>query len=363
MLRVTGGVASGAGGAASDVGAAATSASAAAGGTGAAAARAIATNLAIPAALGAALPGSSGGFGAAVLLFSADVSAWAPRAGFFGLGTGSYTPGEASFRTLEVAAAATTCDATPREGAAVEVEMCQAGAAGQAFELWLPRNTAAADFSYTTLPSFDAPDLDCGNGAALPPPSTGWPFACADNYTAALNGSAPAGAGCACVAWNSNGYAKRSFADLEVYAFGSVSLSVLQPPLGQLRLSANTSLCLAVGTENGGALVLAACADDADGAAIPPAQLFGLSRSIAVDGAALGGPLLIGQDQKGPAPVPGSSACVDIWDLSFDVDHVVRSGGWNAGSNQIFSFPWGVRSPMLVRAPHMDVCLGACAEL
>ena len=138
---------------------------------------------------------------------------------------------------------------------------------------------------------------------------------------------------------------------------------MLQPPLGQLRLSANTSLCLAVGVEDGGALVLAACADDAVGSAIPPAQLFGLSRSIVVDGASLGGPLLYAQDRRGPDPVGGGSACVDVWDLSFDVDHVVRGGGWNEGSNQVFSMPWGFRTPMLVRAPHMDVCLGACAAL
>ena len=301
--------------------------------------------------------------GAAVLLFSADVGSWAPRAGFVGIATGGYTPFEASFRTLDIAAAATTCDAAPAEGAAVEVEMCQAGAKGQTFELWLPRDTAAADFSFTTIPAFDAPDEDCG--AQLAPPSTAWAGACADNLTAVLNGSAPGGGGanCACVAFNSNGYPKRAFADLEVYAYGSVSLNVLQPPLGQLRLSANKSLCLAVGVENGGALVLAACADDAVGAAIPPSQLFGLSRSIVVDGASLGGPLLYGQDQKGPGPVPGSSACVDVWDLSFDVDHVVRGGGWNSGSNQIFSFPFGFGAPMLIRAPHMDVCLGACAEL
>jgi hypothetical protein len=84
--------------------------------------------------------------GASLLLFSADVGAWAPRAGFFGVGTGSYTPNEAVFRSLSINAASTTCDAAPAEGAPVEVEMCQAGSAGQTFELWLPRDTAAGAF-------------------------------------------------------------------------------------------------------------------------------------------------------------------------------------------------------------------------
>ena len=298
--------------------------------------------------------------GASLLLFSADVGAWAPRAGFFGVGTGSYTPNEAVFRSLSINAAATTCDAAPAEGAPVEVEMCQARSAGQTFELWLPRDTAAGAFSYSSIPSFDAPDEDCGKFGS---DSSTWLGACAGNYTAVLNGSVAPGSGCSCVAWNSNGYGKAAFSDLEVYAYGSVSLNVLQPPLGQLRLSANTSLCLAVGAADGGALVLAACADDAVGGAIPLSQLFGLSRSLLVDGATLGGPLLFGQDQPGPAPVPGGSPCVDVWNLSVDVDHAVRQGSWNSGSNQIFSFPWGVRAPMLVRAPHMEVCLGACAAL
>ena len=162
------------------------------------------------------------GGGASVLLFSADVGTWAPRAGFFGIGTGGYTPFEAAWRALEIVAANTTCDAAvPAEGAPVEVEMCQSGAAGQMFELWLPRDTTAAGFSYSTIPFFDAPDEDCGL-APLPPPSTAWAGACADNLTAVLNGSAPSGGGaCTCVAWNSNGWAKQSFTDLEVYAYGS----------------------------------------------------------------------------------------------------------------------------------------------
>jgi hypothetical protein len=294
------------------------------------------------------------------LLFSANADALGlPAAGFFGLGTGSFTPLEASFRNLNVSVAATTCDSVPAEGAAVEVEMCQSGSPGEMFEMWLPRSTAAADFSYTTLPSYDAPDLDCGG--KLAGDASVWGAVCADNLTAALNGTAPPGA-CACTAFNSNGYPKAAISDLEVYAYGTVALNVMQPPLGQLRLSANTSLCISASGPDGNNLVLAACSDDADAGLIDPRQLFGFSRSI-VDSAAVCGPMMLSANQKGPSMVPSGSPCVDVWDLSFDVDHVVRQGSWNSGSNQIFSFPLSFKSPALIRAPQMDVCLGACAQL
>lgn len=299
--------------------------------------------------------------GGAVLLFSADVSAWAPRAGFVGFGTGSFTPGEASFRNLAIAAAATTCDALPLEGTPVEVEVCQDGSAGQMFELVLPPTTAATDFSASLLPGYDAPDLDCGKF-----PVTGVQAdlirACADNYTAYLNGTAPPEATCACAAVNSNGYGKSGTGDLEVYGYGSVDLLVLQPPLGQLRLVANASLCLSDSGPDSDTLVLVACADNSAGpGAIDPRQLFAFSRSI-VSGSTLSGALFVERSWPGPSPAPASASVVDVWDLSFDVDHVVRKGGWNAGSNQVFSFSWPAGAG-LIRATHMEVCLGACAQL
>ena len=343
-------------------------------------------------AAGSVAVGGSG----ATLLFNRPIP-WAPQAGFFGLATGSFTPSEAVFRSLDVRAAATTCDAVPAEGAFVEVEMCQVGAPGQMFELWLPRTTVAADFSYKALVNYDAPDLDCGPKLAGAPDT--WAAQCADNLTAALNGTAPPGATCACVAYNSNGYPKAAYSDLEVYAYGSVTLNVMQPPRGQLRLTANTSLCLSFGggDDNNGALILARCDDDADSRLINASQLFAFSREAVDNSLAVSGPLLA-VDARGPGLVPNGAPCVDVWDLSFDVDHAVRQGGWNKnvlrfslstatsnpltlapphlasialkfnrlhhrGSNQVFSFPWGWRSPGLVRATHMDTCLGACAAL
>ena len=295
-------------------------------------------------AAGSVAVGGSG----ATLLFNRPIP-WAPQAGFFGLATGSFTPSEAVFRSLDVRAAATTCDAVPAEGAFVEVEMCQVGAPGQMFELWLPRTTVAADFSYKALVNYDAPDLDCGPKLAGAPDT--WAAQCADNLTAALNGTAPPGATCACVAYNSNGYPKAAYSDLEVYAYGSVTLNVMQPPRGQLRLTANTSLCLSFGggDDNNGALILARCDDDADSRLINASQLFAFSREAVDNSLAVSGPLLA-VDARGPGLVPNGAPCVDVWDLSFDVDHAVRQGGWNKNVLR-FSLSTATSNPLTLAPP------------
>ena len=219
--------------------------------------------------------------------------------------------------------------------------MCSDGTAGQTFELVAPAGgLSASAFTATRLPKLDAWSEDCGlsmSATDLP----GRIAECAANFTAGgANGF------CFCSGFNGNGYPKRDFIDIGPY--DSVDLFVLQPPPMQLALSANLSLCLALGGSDNITLFLDACAP---AASAPPEQLWQFERSIA-DGVTLSGPL--------HSATP--NAVVDLWDFGENVGGTVKADGYNKGSNQIFTHPFPAMRG-LIRSTQQGVCLGACRGL
>jgi len=281
--------------------------------------------------------------GSAVLLFNADAS-FAPAAGFVGIGTGAFAAAAASFRNLAVSGTGTICDATPAQGAFVTVEVCNDGSAGQAFELVPPPGGLynASAFSFTKLPKLDASGEDCG--PLLSSSDVAGRLAeCAANFSA---GAAGADGSCVCSGFNGNGYPKARFEDLS--PDDGVDLYVLQPPPMQLALSANLSLCVSLGGEDGITLFLDQCAPPASA---PPQQLWWFERSIH-DGVILSGPLHNG--------MPNS--VVDLWGFGENVGSTVKADGFNKGANQILTHPFPAMRG-LIRSTQQGVCLGACRGL
>ena len=288
--------------------------------------------------------------GSSVLLFNVDVnSSVGSEEGFIGLGAGNFVPGAASFRNLVIAGSTTTCDLVPPLGAPVTVEMCNDGAPGQVFEVVLPPEGALlpGNFSVSTIPRADAWRLDCGPKLASRD-LAGRTLLCAANFTASLSGGG-SGDTCGCIAFNGNGVPKSSLADMAPYE--KVDLFILQLPPLQLALSANTSLCLALGGADGISLVLAACAP---AGAAPPTQTWAFSRLFR-DGALTSGPLSSG---TGETPL---TFVLDVWGLSDDIGAQVRIGDYHRGSNQVFDHPFPAMKG-IIRATQLGVCLGACVN-
>ena len=282
--------------------------------------------------------------GSASLLFNIDLAGadFVNGEGFVGIGSGAFVAGAASFRNLVVSGTTTTCAAVPTQGSPVTVETCDDGSAGQVFELLLPPGgLVPANFSASVLPKTDAWDEDCGpklTSVDLPSRIA----ECASNFSASLGAPGI----CGCSGFNGNGFPKARFDDLAPY--NEVDLYVLQLPPLQLALSANTSLCVAIGGSDGMTLFLDACAP---AGAVPEEQLWWFERSIA-DGVMM----------QGPLHVVKNSWVIDIWSFGEDVGSTVKADGYNKGSNQILTHPWPAMKG-IIRDTQLGVCLGACRAL
>ena len=126
-----------------------------------------------------------------------------------------------------------------------------------------------------------------------------------------------------------------------------VDLYVLQLPPSQIKLSANTSLCLDLLNDQANpSLYLNACADPP----IPLSQLWTFERSIA-DGVYLSGPLGT-QDGLRVADISG---------FSFEFDNPISADSYSMASSQIFTFPFPDNKG-IIRASQMGLCLGACSS-
>ena len=129
-----------------------------------------------------------------------------------------------------------------------------------------------------------------------------------------------------------------------------VDLYVLQLPPSQIKLSANTSLCLDLLNDQANpSLYLNACADPSVGP-IPLSQLWTFERSIA-DGVYLSGPLGT-QDGLRVADISG---------FSFEFDNPISADSYSMASSQIFTFPFPDNKG-IIRASQMGLCLGACSS-
>ena len=296
-----------------------------------------------------------GGFGSAggALLFNRDFGAAVPATGFVGLGTTSVEDAPSpAFRNLKVAASATTCDELPAAGARVDVEICQAGAPGLTFAFAPTGEYNSSANYYRRVAGVDAAGADSG----VPMPGTladsyaAWRAACDADDTP---GSPP---GTFCHGFSSTGLAKLSLDDLAPSPPGpdgapAVDLFLKTLPAGQLRLAANTSLCLDA-TPGELRLVLRECDDPAAGP-VAGTQMWQVERTLA------DGVLVYGVVTSGRAGPFSGAGVVDIFglvNLELDERVNIQVQGFNGGSNQLFDFG----AAGLLRASHMGVCLGAC---
>jgi hypothetical protein len=279
-----------------------------------------------------------------ILLFTLDISNGYMKSGFVGFGSGEFVSGT-SFRNFNVTNSATTCSAVPVETQPVLAQMCQSGSAGQVFEISLQTPPEPSSFGYDLISKYDSWDEDCG--PIFPSQIIGDMLqACATNYSAGI----ALGASCSCSGFNSNGYPKGRFDDINPYYLMKVDLYVLQLPPSQIKLSANTSLCLDLLNDQANpSLYLNACADPSVGP-IPLSQLWTFERSIA-DGVYLSGPLGT-QDGLRVADISG---------FSFEFDNPISADSYSMASSQIFTFPFPDNKG-IIRASQMGLCLGACSS-
>ena len=329
-----------------------------------------ATSLASPALAGVA-PGSYAGrwltlrivvrsgrvvasAGGAVLYAGASLSG-APATGYIGVATSAFAAGPA-FRNLAVASAATTCDAVPRAGAAVDVEICQAGAAGQSFAFSPTGEYNASATYYRRLIGIDALGADTGIAmpGSLDTDYAAWRAACDADATP---GSPP---GTFCHGFSSSGLAKLNLDDIAPAAAGPdgaplTDLFLKTLPAGQLRLASNTSLCLDA-TPGALNLFLNVCDDPARGPVFGT-QMWGVEKTL-TDGSVVYGVLTSGR--AGPFAGAGVADISGLVNLDVEARVMVQVQGYNGGSNELFD-----HDPRtgLLRASHMGVCLGACAAL
>ena len=303
-------------------------------------------------ARGGRVLGSAGG----ALLFNADLGALgAPSTGFVGLATGAFArAGGPAFRSLVVSAAATTCDAVPVEGALVDVEVCQAGAAGQRF-VFVPTGeyTPASNY-YRRISGVDAVGAD--SGIAMP----GTLATSYDDWRAACDADTTPGSppGTFCAGFSSTGLAKLSLADVAPSAAGAdgaplTDLFVKTLPAGQLKLAANSSLCLDA-TPGDLRLLLRLCDDPAKGPVFGT-QMWQVERTL-TDGVVVNGVITSGR--AGPFTGAGVADIYGLVRLDLDSRLNIQTQGYNGGSNQIFDFDSGGTG--LIRASHLGVCIGAC---
>ena len=282
-------------------------------------------------ARGTRVIGSAGG----ALLFASDGlgGAAAPATGYLGLATGAYTSaGGPAFRGLDVRAAATTCDPTPLEGALVEVEMCQAGAAGQAF-VFAPTGeyNSSANY-YRQLRGVDAVGADTGIAmpGTLASSFDAWRSACdADNTPGTPEGTA-------CLGFSSSGLAKLSLADVAPSAAGAdgapaTDLFLKTLPAGQLKLAANQSLCLDA-TPGDLRLLLRPCDDPAKGPVFGT-QMWQVEKTL-TDGVVVNGVITSGR--AGPFTGAGVIDIFGLVRLDLDGRLNIQVQGANGGSNREF---------------------------
>lgn len=277
-----------------------------------------------------------------ILLFSTDITSEFTQSGFVGFGTGEFVSGTC-FRNFNITNSLTTCSAIPIEKQLITVEMCQTNSPGQMFEISPPTNLEPSSFGYDMIHQYDAWSEDCGPiFSSLDPKDM--LLACATNYSAGIVNDAT----CTCTGFNSNGYPKNRYDDINPYYLMQVDLYILQLPPCQIKLTANKSLCLDLLYDTTDpSLYLNACADETMGP-IPDSQLWTFEHSIA-DGVYLSGPLRNRDGLK----------VADISGISFELDNPVRATTYTMGSNQIFNFPYPDNKG-LIRATQMGICLGAC---
>lgn len=280
-----------------------------------------------------------------ILLFSLDISNGFMNSGYVGFGTGEFVSGT-SFRNFNATNSATTCSAVPVETQPLNVQMCQTGSAGQVFEISLQTPLEPSSFGYDLISKYDSWSEDCGDifPSLIPGDML---LACATNYSAGIVN----GASCSCTGFNSNGYPKSRYDDINPYYLMNVNLYILQLPPSQIKLSANTSLCIDLLNDQANpSLYLNVCADPSVGP-IPLSQLWTFERSIA-DGVYLSGPL---RTQDG-------LRVADLSGISFELDNPVLADDYTMKSSQIFTFPFPEMKG-IIRASQIGVCLGACSAL